>query len=415
MEPNATLDRDAFPLAGRKISIEPRERATSPSFQAKYPMVRNLGLIPEGLRLAMEESWSRGRFADRDIEIFLIHGAYVVRECLIFDDNLQVLSNASDQYTGEEIEDALDCILSQLNANAVPHLTAPAILSKRRAVNNYGHFLIEMLPMAMIANQLVGHFDPLFILHRGEPPMLDVNLRAFRLLGIPPGRLLIRDSQEPVHVDHLVVVRGLTDHGSYMSPLCIDYLASLAEKVSAGEQKQLFVRRRPGWRRGRALVNESELCQQLEALGFHAIEPGEMTLEQQISAFSGADQVVGISGAALSNIAFCRPGTSVVNVVPSHFPDTFFWFIATHKMLRYTELRGQSLTQEESDHLADFRISEADLRWLDGLLREARPSSAAETTAYVHGNLPLYGLSVRLDANHPSPTMSLANPASRKI
>ena len=384
MQPNVSLACETFPLAGRKISIEPKDRAASPPFQAAYPPVRNLELVPDGLKHAMEASWARGQFEARDVEIFLIHGAYVIDECLIFDDNLQMISNASDEYTDEEIETALACILRQLQAQKLPNLKGPVIMSKRRAANNYGHFLIEMLPMAMIANQLLADFDPHFILHRIEPPMLDVALRAFRLLGIPLDRLLLFGWLEPVHVEHLIVVRGLTSHGSYMSPLCVDHLAMLAGKVSPSEHKKLFVRRQPGWRRGRSLVNEPELCQRLETLGFHVIEPGEMTLEQQISTFSGADQVVAVSGAAMTNIAFCRPGTRVINVVPSHFPDTFFWFIATHKKLRYIELRGQCLTQEAFEQTADFSISESDLRWLDGLLQENRAKIEAESTAYVH-------------------------------
>ena len=384
MQSNVSPAREMFPLAGGKISIEAKDKAASPPFRAEYPPVRNLELVPDGLRQAMEESWARGRFEAHDVEIFLINGAYIIEECLIFDDNLQMISNVSDEYTDEEIEIALVCILRQIETRKLPYLQSPAIMSKRRAVNNYGHFLIEMLPMAMIANKLIAHFDPTFLLHRVEPPMLDVTLRAFRLLGIPLDRLLIFGPLEPVHVEHLVVVRGLTRHGSYMSPLCVDYLAMLAEKVAPAEQKKLFVRRRPGWRRGRSLLNETELGHRLEALGFHAIEPGEMTLEQQISAFSGADQVVAVSGAALTNIAFCRPGTRVINVVPSHFPDTFFWFIATHRRLRYIELRGQSDTQEAFEPTADFRISDSDLRWLDGLLQDNPTNIGAQTIAYVH-------------------------------
>jgi hypothetical protein len=39
-----------------------------------------------------------------------------------------------------------------------------------------------------------------------------------------------------------------------------------------------------------------------------------MSLQEQAAAFHGADWVVGIHGAALTNLVFCRPGTKVVEL-----------------------------------------------------------------------------------------------------
>ena len=89
-DPRESLALERFPLAGQKISIEPQETFASPSFRTRYPPVRNLELVPDGVRLAMEESWARGQFEERTIEIFLIHGAYVIGECLILDNDLRV-------------------------------------------------------------------------------------------------------------------------------------------------------------------------------------------------------------------------------------------------------------------------------------------------------------------------------------
>jgi capsular polysaccharide biosynthesis protein len=300
----------------------------------RYPEVRNLDLVNPGAKTAMEISWCRDLFDEHDVEIFQLRGAFFSEECLVFDDRLRVVINASDEYSDDEISKALASIERSLAEQKLPHLAGPGVVSKRRAVNNYGHFLMECLPMAVIGGAVCGDRQPTFLLHRVQPALLDVVLRAFRLLGITPDRLEIRDYGEPMHFEELIVVRGLTRHGTYMSPLCAGAVAKLAENIEPASDKKLFVKRVPGWGRRRHLLNEARLISRLEPLGFRAIEPSQLTLEQQIAAFSGAEDVIGVGGAAMTNIAFCRPGTRVVSLASPNFSDTFFWFIATHKGLR---------------------------------------------------------------------------------
>lgn len=372
-----------FPLAGQRTTIEPTAVIKSPAFQVHYPTVRNLEIVIEGVRTAMEESWARGLFEQRDVEIFRVQGAYFSEECLVLDDQLRVISNASDEYTDDEIEAALGAIMRLLDANTLPHLPGTGVVAKRRAANNYGHFLMEMLPMAMIGHAACREREPQFLLHRVQPEMLDVMLRSFRLLGVRPNRLHFPNYLEPMHFEELIVVRGLTAHGTYMSPLCVNAVASLSATVPTGPHKKLFVTRRPGWNRGRSLVNEAQIARRLEAVGFHTIEPGELTLEDQIATFSGAVDVVAVSGAALTNLVFCQPGTRVVNLASAHFPDTFFWFIATHRGLQYSEIRGDPVSGDRFDPTSDFEIRETDIQWLEDKWRPSGNQSGATVMAHV--------------------------------
>lgn len=377
--------KSTYPLAGQRTRIDPTAVIQSPAFQTTYPSVRNLEIVPEGVRHAMEESWKRGLFEPRDIEIFCIPGACVSEECLVFDAQLRVIENASDTYTDEEIEVALGSIFRLLDAERLPHLPDRGVVAKRRAANNYGHFLLEMLPMAVVGAALPSEKERKFLLHRVEPPMLDVMLRSFRLLGITPDRLLFPDMLEPMRFEELVVVRGLTAHGTYMSQHCVNAVGRLAAKIAPSRSKErLFVKRRPGWKRGRSVVNEAELESRLAAAGFRSIEPSALSLEEQIAEFSSADEVVGVSGAAMTNIVFCCPGTRVVNLVSSHFPDTFFWFIATHRGLNYSEIRGDAMSGEVLDTISDFRIREPDIVWLEHLHQQSENHAHSTITAHVH-------------------------------
>jgi capsular polysaccharide biosynthesis protein len=350
-----------FPQGGTRTTVPPAQRLHSPSFPVRYPKIISPHLLDPGARGAMEVSWSRERFEERALEVFVLRDVYVSEECLVFDNQLRVIENASDPYSEAEIAEAIEGIIRLLGQQTLPHFRS-GVLSKRRAAGNYGHFLIEMLPMALIGRGFLVDPDPWYLVHLVGPALQDAVFRAFRLLGVALDRLLVKDFHQPVHFEELVVVRGLTQHGTYMSPLTVRTVETMSRVVPAGPYKKIFIRRVPGWNRGRALVNETEVLERLTARGFHALEPGSLSLEEQIAAFRGADHVVGVAGAAMTNIAFCRAGTKVTLLFPGSFPDTFFWFIATHKLLDYAEIRCETTGVEGPDQWkADFRLTASDL------------------------------------------------------
>lgn len=358
--------------AGRRIRIEPTTILPSPAFDVRYPRVRNAELIAPPSLHGMEQSWARGTFPERAIEVFDIPGAYLVDECLVMDRHLQVIENASDVYTDEEIARAVDAIRMREAAHKLPHHDRPGIVAKRRAVSNYGHFLMEMLPMAVLGQAVAGTTDVWYVSHHTLSATMDAVFRAFRLLGVPPVRVLTPTWSDPIWFDRLIIVRGLTEHGRFMSPLALWGAERLAQAVAAkggipdSRYERLFVRRVPGWGRGRDMHNEAEVARRLEAQGFLLIEPGVMPLEEQIAAFASARHVVGVCGAAMTNIAFCQPGTKVTMLWPASFPDVFFWFICTHRQLDYLEVRGDQTRTEGADPWQDgFTLREADIQYLE--------------------------------------------------
>jgi capsular polysaccharide biosynthesis protein len=376
---------NAYPHAGARIAVPPWQVQQAPAFAVAPPAILNPQHLSLGTRVLLEKSWKRGSFPARDIEVFRLHDVYVTEECLVLDRDLRVLENVSDEYSDAEVAQAIDDI-HRLHAQAQLLFYKGGIVAKRRASGNYGHFMLEMLPMALIGRTVVDDPEWIYLLHRADPDMMDVMLRAFRLIDVPMRRLVIKDFRQPVFFGELVVVRQLTEHGKYMSPLAVQATASLADRITPGADRLLYVRRIPGWQRGRALLNQDEICDRLVRRGFTVIEPGSMTLEAQIAAFAGADVVVGPMGAALSNIVFCRPGTRVLALVPSRFPDLFFWFIALHKRLDYAELRAEQRAMDgPDDWKADFSLSETDIRMLEDLAGTEPAAAALQITAHVQG------------------------------
>ncbi|MFN4016074.1 MAG: glycosyltransferase family 61 protein [Reyranella sp.] len=67
----------------------------------------------------------------------------------------------------------------------------------------------------------------------------------------------------------------------------------------------------------RRILNEEELLPGLRDMGFHIISPAKLSLADQIEAFRNARVVLGAHGAGLTNILFCRPNTTLIEIFPA--------------------------------------------------------------------------------------------------
>jgi capsular polysaccharide biosynthesis protein len=92
----------------------------------------------------------------------------------------------------------------------------------------------------------------------------------------------------------------------------------------AGEgPKRLFVRRSSGYRK---LLNEPEIETLLAGEGFAPVEPGGLSITEQVRLFSGAEIIVGASGAAMANLLWCRAGAQALVLHSDHpFKKYPYW------------------------------------------------------------------------------------------
>lgn len=78
----------------------------------------------------------------------------------------------------------------------------------------------------------------------------------------------------------------------------------------------------------RRYVEEAELVPELERRGFTVLDPGSLSVQEQINTFAGADIVIAPHGAGLTNITFCTPGTRVIEMFARGYVHLGLWTIA---------------------------------------------------------------------------------------
>jgi capsular polysaccharide biosynthesis protein len=115
---------------------------------------------------------------------------------------------------------------------------------------------------------------------------------------------------------------------------------------------------RPGvtWRR---LENEAEIADVAARHGFTPVVPERLSMAEQAALFAGADAVLGVKGAAMTNILFAAPSCRLILLSPADFIDQFYWNITSLRGIAYDELFGGIIARSKVAGHNDFRVDPA--------------------------------------------------------
>lgn len=100
-------------------------------------------------------------------------------------------------------------------------------------------------------------------------------------------------------------------------------LGAFATRVAARRPSQTPAERIYVTRAGasRSLANETAISAALFRLGFLAVDPGSLSIAQQMTLFRGASIIVGSHGAGLANLAWCAPRSAVIEIHRQERPN----------------------------------------------------------------------------------------------
>lgn len=308
----------------------------SPGFHARAPEFTNAEFIPASVRQACT-AWEQRRFAPRDIVIRVLREVIVAAEGLVFDVEGRLLRYSIRQHEPRMIDEASLAVRTAIAGGFARRYDLPLVLGKKRGAGNYGHWMIEMLPMLHLALSRLADDRIGVLVHDTSDPLLGgIMQQTLRRLGIDDRRVRV-SGPEPVFVRELIMVEGMTEHGSYMSPLVRDCHERLAHGIDGQGIERVFLLREAGM--SRHFRDEPHMIRLAGERGFRAVSPSGLGLDGQIALMRDARVVAGVMGAAMTNLIYAREGTRAALFAPAVMPDTFFWFIANLGGLSYREIR----------------------------------------------------------------------------
>lgn len=114
----------------------------------------------------------------------------------------------------------------------------------------------------------------------------------------------------------------------------------------------------------RRLINEAELLNCLEPLGFRCVTTEALSISEQATLFSQASLVIAPHGSGLTNLVFCNPGTRVIELFSPHYVYPCYWLISNWLGLDYAYLTGKV---PEGYHLHQLFYNDARLEdlWIE--------------------------------------------------
>lgn len=312
----------------------------SPGFTGRYPIIRNKELIPLSSLEAMEVSWKREVFNARKVRLIRLRNVFVAGEGIVLEESRRIYKDILTQQSHEQVHNAALMVDRAIMEGNFPRVRGRAVLAVKPGWHNYFHFLAEILPMCGISKSTLvseGYKRTQFLMSGvSSQKMEEVKLRTTSLLDIAAEEI-IPYGMVPTFVEELIVVLGLTEHGVYMSPLIFNYIDRLGMNIEPAPFEKLFVKR--GSVGHRNFVNAAAVDKIMEARGYKVIAPEAYSFDDQVALFKGARTILGMAGAAMTNMCFSTPGSRVGIFYPDSMADTSFWFIAQHKNQELFDIR----------------------------------------------------------------------------
>lgn len=209
-----------------------------------------------------------------------------------------------------------------------PPLEVPGRLGvlAARGDSNYYHFLIDVLPRLGVLDQAAGAPQPdrWYV-----PEALPFQGELLDRLGVKPDQRLDAASYPHVRAAELIVP-GLPATSEKNPPWVVAWLRSrlLPGVDVSGPRSRIYVTRGAS-PHNRAVRNDAAVRELLASYGFVHVDPGALSVEEQIGTFARAELIVAAHGAALANLVFCSPATRVIELFPAGYLLPDYWRLAS--------------------------------------------------------------------------------------
>jgi capsular polysaccharide biosynthesis protein len=178
--------------------------------------------------------------------------------------------------------------------------------------HNYGHFIIDCLIGIMPIMHLIKQTNSKILCK----PLAKWQRELMLLLGVPE-ESMIEAENDLYNVEDLIFpsfLGGNLDHPCNSTRMIFDLLRQrCSEFKETRASKRILIDRSD--HPGRQVRNWTEVTATARDIGFEIIKTENMSVREQIELFANAQIVIGETGAAMTNIGFCDPGTHFIETM----------------------------------------------------------------------------------------------------
>lgn len=221
-----------------------------------------------------------------------------------------------------------------------------SMLSGDVASTNIFHWLYDALPRLYIL-KASGFFDKVdwFI----TPELKHkYHKETLQILGINPRKIV--ECSEYVHLqaDTLLVTSHIRHKGITPTWVCKAHQKYILQNIPESKTVYpplIYIRR--GDSKVRQIVNESSLMAMLEKKGFTSYLLSQLPFAEQVRLFSTAQVIVAAHGAGLSNLAFCKEGTALIELFAPDYIKPTYQIISEKTGIQYSYILCQPANEKK--------------------------------------------------------------------
>lgn len=262
---------------------------------------------------------------------------------------------------------SLHPVLGRVRVPPISRLPGTAVFMNFAGARNYYHWVVECLPAMRATAKYRDVID-----HYITPTADGFHAETMSAFGIDEKRLVVSDNRTHFQPDMIIAPRfnsGWTPHAWLPDFLC-EWL--LGNHYASGRAERIYVSRRDAT--SRRATNEDEVADFLKTRGFRIVALSGMTVADQARLFANAETIVSIHGAGLTNVLFCRPGATLLEIFPHRWTPLCYFKLAEVRGMKYRYMNAEepsdptppgqlaSTVALRSAHLADLTVPMAKLR-----------------------------------------------------
>lgn len=222
------------------------------------------------------------------------------------------------------------------------------------------HWIIDLLPKIYLFQQAgYDSWDKFsyIIVNSTQSRFMRETLQ---LAGIPLDKVVTTQEYPHIKAEELVVPTKPHWTGN-PSPWAIEYLRSLffphIPEDTSHLPKKIYVDRAKA--PYRMVLNDPEVKAYLASVGFTSVLLEDYSIQEQMAMFAEAEAIVAPHGAGLTHLAFCRPGTKVVEFFSPQYVNGCFYSQAKLLDMDYYYFLGEGKVSREG---VDPEINIANIR-----------------------------------------------------
>jgi len=245
--------------------------------------------------------------------------------------------------------------------------TVLSLLTGGGGNSNYWHWLFDVLPRLAIVKKKLDLKNIDFFLFPDVKEKFQIE--TIKALNIPIEKCISSiyfrhiSAEKIICTDHPYNFKNDPDMDSLNIP---DWIISfLRESFLQKNQdsktnlpKYVYIDRsdsKSGHKHLRKILNEDNVRNFLEKIGFSFITLGNQKFNDQVKIFNNAKCIVGLHGAGFTNLVFCKAGTRVIELQSDTAGD-MFKNLALKNNLNYENISIKPKTILQNNQLGDIEI-----------------------------------------------------------